>query len=172
MVRFLVFNYKRGDEYAFIPLAVPVDVLKLSSVPQILPHASTEGVVISVVRRSEPLSSFGAPSLQHQATILARHSRSKAVRLCSATVIRLEGALGHRNEFSLLTKTVRLIAPCVYVKKRTTDYTDLTVALRVAKNGVSKGDQTVLFYSPTFLDRSETSMLVSARLKGRHPVSN
>jgi hypothetical protein len=28
MVQSRVFNYKGGDEYAFIPLAVPVDVLK------------------------------------------------------------------------------------------------------------------------------------------------
>jgi hypothetical protein len=28
MIQFLVFNNKCGDEYAFIPLAVPVDVLE------------------------------------------------------------------------------------------------------------------------------------------------
>jgi hypothetical protein len=42
MIRFLVFNNKRGDEYAFIPLPVPVDVLEFCSIPQILPHALTE----------------------------------------------------------------------------------------------------------------------------------
>ena len=42
MIQFLVFNYKCGDEYAFIPLAVPVDVLEFCSIPQILPHALTE----------------------------------------------------------------------------------------------------------------------------------
>jgi hypothetical protein len=41
LVQLLVFNYKRGDEYAFIPLAVPVDVLKFCSIPQVLPHTST-----------------------------------------------------------------------------------------------------------------------------------
>src|SRR5436853_3696431 len=98
MVRFLVFNNKRGNEYAFIPLAVPVDVLKFSSVPQIVPHAL-------VMRRGQPLSSFGAASLQHQTTILTCHSRSKAMRFCTASVVWLKGALGHRNEFSLQTKT-------------------------------------------------------------------
>ena len=42
MVRFLVFNYKCGDEYAFIPLPVPLDVLEFCSIPQILPHVLTE----------------------------------------------------------------------------------------------------------------------------------
>jgi hypothetical protein len=42
MIQLLVFNYKCGDEYAFIPLPVPVDVLEFCSIPQILPHALTE----------------------------------------------------------------------------------------------------------------------------------
>jgi hypothetical protein len=42
MVEFLIFNNKRGYEYAIKPLAVPVDVLEFCSIPQILPHALTE----------------------------------------------------------------------------------------------------------------------------------
>src|SRR6476660_5527659 len=42
MIQFLIFNNKRGDEYAFIPLAVPIDVLEFFTITQILPHASTE----------------------------------------------------------------------------------------------------------------------------------
>src|ERR1041385_5034569 len=98
MIRFLVFNNKRGDEYAFITLPVPIDVLKFSSVPQILAHESTGRVAISVISRSQPLSSFGAASLQHQATILASHTRSEAMRLGAASVVRLKSPLGHRNE--------------------------------------------------------------------------
>ena len=45
MVQLLVFNYKRGDEYAFIPLAVPVDVLEFSAIPLFLievPESASE----------------------------------------------------------------------------------------------------------------------------------
>src|SRR5829696_3442895 len=99
MIRFLVFNYKCGDEYAFIPLPVPVDVLEFCSIPQILPHASTE--VSLIMRRSQPLSSFGATSFQHQATVLAGHASPEAVCLCASSIVRLKSALRHRNEFSL-----------------------------------------------------------------------
>jgi hypothetical protein len=51
MIQFLVFNNKRGDEYAFIPLAVPIDVLKFSAVSQILAHAHRD-VLILVMSRS------------------------------------------------------------------------------------------------------------------------
>src|SRR5215212_9873023 len=103
MVQFLVFNNECGDEYAFIPLAVPVDVLEFCSIPQILPHASPE-VSFSVMSRSQPLSSFGATSLDHQATVLGGHSGPEAVCLCASSVVRLKGALRHRNEFSFKRK--------------------------------------------------------------------
>jgi len=58
-------------------------------------------VPILVMGRSQTLSSFGAASLQNEATVLAGHAGTKAVGLCASSVVRLEGALGHRNEFSL-----------------------------------------------------------------------
>src|SRR5829696_8200086 len=103
MIQFLVFNHKDGNEYAFISLAVPVDVLELCSIPQILPHASPEAS-ISVMSRSQPLSSFGATSLDHQAPVFGGHSGPEAVCLCASSVIRLKGALRHRNEFSFKRK--------------------------------------------------------------------
>ena len=99
-MQFLVFNNKRGDEYAFIPLAVPIDVLEFATLPQIIPHASTEAP-ISVMSRGKPLSSFGATSLQNQAAILSGHASPEAVSLCAPAVVRLESALRHRNEVSL-----------------------------------------------------------------------
>ena len=100
MIQFLVFNNKHGDEYAFIPLAVPIDVLEFATIPQGFPHASTE-MPILVMSRSQPLSSFGATSLQNQTTILSSHAGPEAVSLCAPAVVRLESALRHRNEFSL-----------------------------------------------------------------------
>jgi|ERR1043165_611866 hypothetical protein len=100
MIQFLIFNNKRGDEYAFIPLAVPIDVLEFFTITQILPHASTE-VPISVMSRGQPLSSFSATSFQNQAAVLGRHASTEAVSLRAPAVVRLESALRHRNEFSL-----------------------------------------------------------------------
>ena len=71
--------------------------------------------------RRQSLSTFGATSLEHEASILARHACAEAMRLCASSVVRLKSALGHRNEFSLQTKRVRLAAPCVYCQERTTD---------------------------------------------------
>jgi hypothetical protein len=101
MVQFLVFKNERGDEYAFIPLPVPVDALEFRSIPQILPHALTEVSPFLVMGRSQPLSSFGATSLQHQTAILGGHASAKTVSLCASSVVGLKGALRHRNEFSL-----------------------------------------------------------------------
>src|SRR5689334_13944050 len=98
MVQFLVFNNECRDEYAFIPLAVPVDVLKFRSIAQIPPHASQHGLVMS---RRQPFSSLGATSLEHEASVLARHASAETVCLCASSIVRLKGALGHRNEFSL-----------------------------------------------------------------------
>src|SRR5829696_4117625 len=71
----------------------------------------------SVMSRSQPLSSFGATSLQHEASVLGRHTCAEAMRLCASSVVWLKSALRHRNEFSLKTKTLRLAACCVYVKE-------------------------------------------------------
>lgn len=67
--------------------------------------------------RSQALSSFGAAALEHEASVFARHSGAEAMCLCAASVVGLKGALRHRNEFSFIKKTLRLIAACVYVKK-------------------------------------------------------
>ena len=67
--------------------------------------------------RRQSFSSLGATSFQHEASVLAGHARPEAVCLCASSVVRLKSALRHRNEFSLKTKTLRLIAACVYVKK-------------------------------------------------------
>jgi len=75
--------------------------------------------------RRQSFSSLGATSLEHEASVLARHASAEAMRLCASSVVRLKGALRHRNEFSLKTKRVRLAAPCVYVKEVDTDWTDL-----------------------------------------------
>ena len=53
---------------------------------------------------SQALSSLCAASLQHQAAILGGHARAEAMRLCASSVVRLEGPLGHRNEFSFKRK--------------------------------------------------------------------
>jgi len=53
-----------------------------------------------VVRRSESLSSFGAASLQHQATIFARHARAEAVGFGAPAIVRLKSAFRHSDEFS------------------------------------------------------------------------
>jgi hypothetical protein len=85
------------------------------------------------MRRSQPLSSFGATSLQHEAPVLAGHSSAEAVCLCASSVVRLKSALRHRNEFSLQTKTLRLIAAFIYVKESqpriTRIYTDNAATL-------------------------------------------
>jgi hypothetical protein len=49
MIQFLIFNNEGADKYAFIPLPVPVDVLKFCSIPQVLPHASTESFDILIM---------------------------------------------------------------------------------------------------------------------------
>jgi len=53
------------------------------------------------MRRSQPLSSFGATSLQHEAPVLGGHAGPEAVCLCASSIVWLKSALRHRNEFSL-----------------------------------------------------------------------
>jgi len=87
-----------------------------------------------VMSRRQSFSALGATSLEHEASVLARHASAEAVRLCASSVVRLKSALGHRNEFSLKTKMVRLAAGCVYVKERATE-SGLKHALNEAING-------------------------------------
>jgi hypothetical protein len=54
--------------------------------------------------RSQPLSSFGAASLEHKASVFGGHSGAEAMCLGAASVVWLKGALRHRNEFSLKRK--------------------------------------------------------------------
>jgi hypothetical protein len=117
MLQTLVFNNEYCDEYAVVAFAVPVDVLEFSAISQIITHAEKRSFL--VVRRSEPLSSLGATSLQHQPSILAGHPRPEAMRFGTPTIVRLKSAFRHSDEFSSKTKTVRLIATSVYVKERT-----------------------------------------------------
>ena len=72
--------------------------------------------------RRQPFSSFGATSLEDEASVFGRHAGAEAMRLGASSVVRLKGALRHRNEFSSKTKTLRLAVPCVYVKERTTAF--------------------------------------------------
>jgi hypothetical protein len=116
MLQSLIFKNKYCDEYAVVSFAVPVDVLEFSAVSQIITHAEKPQRLL-VVRRRESLSSFGAASLQHQASVFGRHSRAEAVGFCAAAVVRLKSAFRHSDEFSSKTKTARLICRWTYVKK-------------------------------------------------------
>jgi hypothetical protein len=121
MLEALIFNNEYCDEYAVVAFAVPVDVLEFSAISQIITHAEKRrriGAASLVVRRSEPLSSFGATSLQHEAAILGGHPRPEAMRFGTPAIVRLKSAFRHSDEFSSKTKTVRLIATSVYVKER------------------------------------------------------
>src|SRR5215218_3455210 len=72
---------------------------------------------LSVMSRRQPFSAFGATSFEHEASVFARHASAEAMCLCASSIVRLKGALRHRNEFSLKTKTPRLAAAWVYVKE-------------------------------------------------------
>ena len=109
MLQSLILNNEYRDEYAVVSFAVPVDVLEFSAVSQIITHAEKRNDLL-VMRRSESLSSFGAASLQYQASVFARHARAEAVGFCASTVVRLKSAFRHSDEFSSKTKTVRLIS--------------------------------------------------------------
>jgi hypothetical protein len=138
------------------------------------------------MRRSQPLSSFSATAFQHEAPVLAGHASPEAVCLCASSVVWLKGALRHRNEFSLKTKRLRLIAALVYVKKRGTGSVIIRVNPWSTFNNVvyqndsssmqnsqrSNGDQVALFYCRGSLDNSESSMLVSAGFESHRPVNN
>ena len=60
--------------------------------------------------RSEPFSSLGTASLQDQTSILGCHSGAKAVRLCAAPVVGLEGPFGHKITILPSNETIRLNA--------------------------------------------------------------
>ena len=122
MLQSLILNNEYCDEYAVVAFAVPVDVLEFSAVSQMITHAE-ERSLPSVMRRRESLSSFCAASLEHQASIFGGHARAEAVRFGAAPIVGLKGAFRHSDEFSSKTKTLRLIAACVYVKEAATDLT-------------------------------------------------
>ena len=99
MLQTLILNNEYCDEYAVVAFAVPVDVLEFSAISQIITHAEERSIL--VMRRSEPLSSFGAAPLQHQASVLARHARTEPMRFCTPAIIRLKSAFRHSDEFLL-----------------------------------------------------------------------
>ena len=99
MLQTLIFNDEYCDKYAVVAFAVPVDVLEFSAISQIITHAERRSIL--VVRRSEPLSSFRAASLQHKASILGGHARTEAVRFCTPAIVRLKSAFRHSDEYLL-----------------------------------------------------------------------
>jgi len=70
------------------------------------------------MRRSKPLAAFRSTSLQYEPSILTRHARAEAMRLGTASVVRLEGPLGHMIAFLPSNETVRLNGRLFTVKKR------------------------------------------------------
>src|SRR5690349_7604 len=97
MIHCVVFDDKHGDKYAVVPFAVLVDVLELSRVSQVLPHACRRNA-ISVMCRSQPLATLGSSSLQHEPAVLAGHARAKTVGFRPASVVWLKRALRHSDE--------------------------------------------------------------------------
>ena len=77
----------------------------------------SSGANFLVMRRREPLSSFGATSLEHQASVFGGHAGAEAMRLGAAPVVRLKSAFRHSDEFLSKTKRVRLIAATVYCQE-------------------------------------------------------
>jgi len=69
------------------------------------------------MRGREPLATFSAAALEHEASILGRHARAKAVRLCAAAIVRLKGSLRHRRQFPRSTKTLSVNARLQHVKE-------------------------------------------------------
>jgi hypothetical protein len=100
MLQSLILNNEYCDEYAVVAFAVPVDVLELSAISQMITHAEKRSILL-VVRWSEPLSPFGATSFQDQATILAGHARTEAMRFCTPAIVRLKSAFRHSDEYLL-----------------------------------------------------------------------
>jgi hypothetical protein len=49
----------------------------------------------------QPFATFGATSFEHEASVFACQAGAEAMRLCASSIVRLESALRHRNEFSL-----------------------------------------------------------------------
>jgi hypothetical protein len=93
------------------------------------------------MRWRQSLSPFGATSLQHKASVLAGHASPEAVCLCASSVVRLKSALRHRNESPYKTKTLRLIAPSVYVKKRESSLRPRSLCQRQLKRRGRKDTQ-------------------------------
>jgi len=47
------------------------------------------------MRRREPLAAFSATAVEHEAPVLGRHARAKAMRFGATAVVRLKGSLRH-----------------------------------------------------------------------------
>jgi hypothetical protein len=146
---------------------------------------------VSVMRRAKSFSSFSATSLQHQSAILGCHASSKTVGFGATSVVRLKCSFRHSSEYLLSAKTPRLIGALAYVKKashfplahcrfgcqgpslRAKRKSDCCLIVFLPYHQVcSESQKSTLFYYPRQLDQSKTSMLVSARLRGRTTVSN
>lgn len=56
------------------------------------------------MRWSKSLSSFGAASLQYEASVLGSHAGAKTMGLRPASIIRLKSALRHSDESPLKRK--------------------------------------------------------------------
>jgi hypothetical protein len=152
-----------------------------------------------VMRRCESLSSFGAASLEHQASVFSSHTRAKAVRFGAAPVVRLKSPFRHSDEFSSKNenpKTNRGLSLCQETGRSfliatlrfcgiLEDRRKLPKRGKAAKKGQAgfvpkrycENDRSPigfhsLFYYSASLDRSESSVLVSARLERCHPVNN
>jgi hypothetical protein len=69
------------------------------------------------MRRRQALAALGATALDNEAAILGRHPRAEAVRLSAAAIVRLKGSFRHSQQFSIKTKSVRLKAGGLSVKK-------------------------------------------------------
>ena len=70
-----------------------------------------------IMRWRQTLAPLGAAALQNEAAILGRHPRAKAMRLGATTIVGLKGSFRHSQEFSIKTKSVRLKANALSVKK-------------------------------------------------------
>lgn len=112
MVGLIVWKDKGGNQATVVAPTVLVHLFELTATTQVDFHRRL------IMRRSEPFSPLGSASLQNQSTILGGHSSTKAVRLCSASVVGLEGPFGHMITILPSNETIRLNASLAGVKKR------------------------------------------------------
>jgi hypothetical protein len=77
--------------------AAPADGAAAATLGWLSPARHLHLRTSSVVRRSEPLSAFGAAALEHEPAIFGGHARAKSVRLGAPAIVRLKGSLWHRR---------------------------------------------------------------------------